>query len=244
MHYGPLVAKLAMAADLREEDVQGLIALCRSERTIGAKKHILSQGDRPEHVHVILEGWAARYRTLSDGSRQIVAFLIPGDFCDLHYGALAHADHGIFALTRCRVAYVSSADLEAVISAHSKLTKALQWAALVDEATLREWIVNLGRRDAFERIAHLLCELHARMQMVGLVRDNQMTFPVTQSELADATGLTAVHVNRTLQRLREEKLIKLANRNLTILDLGALQTAAGFSADYLHLRRRGPVASH
>ena len=244
MHYGPLVAKLAMAADLREEDVQGLSALCRNERTIGAKKHILSQGDRPEHVHVILEGWAARYRTLSDGSRQIVAFLIPGDFCDLHYGVLGHADHGIAALTRCRVAYVPSADLDAVISAHSKLTKALQWAALVDEATLREWIVNLGRRDAFERIAHLLGELHARMKMVGLVRDDQMPFPITQNELADATGLTAVHVNRTLQRLREEKLIKLANRNLTILDLGALQTAAGFSGDYLHLRRRGPVAGH
>ena len=240
MHYGPLVAKLAMAADLREEDVQGLIALCCSERTIGAKKHILSQGDRPEHVHVILEGWAARYRTLSDGSRQIVAFLVPGDFCDLHYDVLDHADHSIFALTRCRVAYMPIAELDPLMSAHGELARALRWGSLVDEATLREWIVNLGRRDAFERIAHLLCELHARMQMVGLVRDEQMPFPITQSEIADATGLTAVHVNRTLQRLREEKLVKLANRNLTILDLGALQTAAGFSGDFLHLKRRGP----
>lgn len=241
MPYSPLIAKLATVADLRQSDVDSLVALCDDERTVAARHDILSEGDRPDHVHVILEGWAARYKMLPDGARQIVAFLIPGDFCDLHVTVLGQMDHGIRALTRCRVAYIPSAELDALTSNHNGLTKALWWATLVDEGVLREWVLNVGRRSAYERIAHLLCEMHTRMKLVGLVEDGRLALPLTQEELADATGLTAVHTNRTIQRLRNEKLIELGSGMLTVLDAGRLREAAGFDANYLHIQRRAIV---
>jgi CRP-like cAMP-binding protein len=241
VRHGPLIAKLATVADLRESDVEQLIRLCDDVRTVPARRDILSEGERPDHVHVIFEGWAARYKTLPNGAQQIVAFLIPGDFCDLHVAILGHMDHGIVALTSCRVAYIPSAELDALTSDHNGLTKALWWATLVDEGVLREWVVNVGRRDAYERIAHLLCEMHARMQMVGLVHEDRFALPLTQEQLADATGLTAVHVNRTLQRLRSKDLVEIASGTLTIPDVGALREAAGFTGNYLHIQRRALV---
>lgn len=241
MRHGPLIAKLKTVAELHDAEVDELVALCDDVRAIPARRDILSEGERPDHVHVILEGWAARYKTLSDGSRQIVAFLIPGDFCDLHVAILGRMDHGIFALTRCRVAYIPSAKLDALTSSQTSLTKALWWSTLVDEGVLREWILNVGRRDAFERIAHLLCEMHARMQMVGLVEEDRLALPLTQDQLADATGLTAVHVNRTLQRLRNDGLIEMGSGMLTIPDVAALREAAGFNGNYLHIKRRALV---
>jgi CRP-like cAMP-binding protein len=238
----PVIAKLATVADLHDSDVEKLLALCKDVRTVPAKHDILSEGERPDHVHVIVEGWAARYKTLRNGTRQIVAYLIPGDFCDLHVAVLGHMDHGIVALTRCRVAYIPSVELDALTSDHNGLTKALWWATLVDEGVLREWILNVGRRDAYERIAHLLCEMHARMQMVGLVEDDRLALPLTQEQLADTTGLTSVHVNRTLQRLRNDNLIELGNGMLTILDVRALREAAGFDGNYLHIERRLAVS--
>lgn len=241
MDYGPLFAKLATVAELRQSDVDALVALCDDERIVPARQDILSEGERPDHVHVILEGWAARYKTLRDGSRQIVAFLIPGDFCDLHVAILGHMDHGILALTPCRVAFIPSAELDALTSHHNGLTKALWWATLVDEGVLREWILNVGRRDAIERIAHLLCEIHARMKMVGLVEDGRLALPLTQEELADTTGLTSVHVNRTLQRLRNANLIEIGKGMLTVLNVDALREVAGFNGNYLHIGRRVTV---
>ena len=238
MPYRSLVAKLETVTDLHEGDLAKLIAICQDVRTIPAKRDILTEGERPDDVHVILEGWAARYKTLANGSRQIVAFLIPGDFCDLHVAILGHMDHGIVALTRCRVAYIPSADLDVLTAHHNGLTKALWWATLVDEGVLREWILNVGRRDAFERIAHLLCEMHARMQMVGLVNEDRLALPLTQEQLADATGLTPVHVNRTIQRLRTVGLIEIGSGMLVIPDVAALREAAGFTGDYLHIKRR------
>ncbi|HEX6072116.1 MAG TPA: Crp/Fnr family transcriptional regulator [Sphingomicrobium sp.] len=241
MRHGPLIAKLATVADLHEADVESLVALCDDERIVPARENIVSEGERPEHVHVILEGWAARYKILANGSRQIVAFLIPGDFCDLHVAILGHMDHGIVALTRCRVAYIPSGALDALTADRNGLTKALWWATLVDEGVLREWILNVGRRDAIERIAHLLCEMHARMALVGLVQDDQLALPLTQDQLADATGLTAVHVNRTLQRLRGMNLIETGSGMLTILNVRALRETAGFNGNYLHIDRRVAV---
>lgn len=238
MRYDSLIAKLQTVANVRDSDVEQLIAICVDERLVAAKKHILLEGDRPDHVHVILEGWAARYKTLRDGSRQIVAFLIPGDFCDLHVAILGQMDHSILALTRCRVAYIPSAQLDALTSGHNGLTKALWWATLVDEGVLREWILNVGRRNAYERIGHLLCELHARMQMVGLVDDDRLALPLTQDHLADATGMTPVHINRILQRLRSENLIEIGSGSLAILDVPKLREAVGFDGNYLHIKQR------
>lgn len=186
----------------------------------------------------MIEGWAARYKILPDGSRQIMAILIPGDFCDLHVTILGEMDHGIVALSPCKVAYVVPGDLDALTSENSRLARALWWATLLDEGVLRSWIVSVGRRDAHERVAHLLCEMHTKMTMIGLVHGDRLALPLTQDELADATGLTSVHVNRTLQQLRSENLIEIGSGSLTVLDVARLRDAAGFNPNYLHAKRQ------
>ena len=238
----PLIARLETVADLRDEDKALLAALCRDVRTVAAKRNIISEGERPEYIHLVVEGWAARYKLLANGARQIVALLIPGDFCDLHTTILGHMDHGIISLTACQVAYIPAAQIDELTSHHNGLTKALWWSTLVDEGVLRSWVVNAGRRDAYQRIAHLMCEMHLRMKMIGLVTEDQLGLPLTQDELADATALTPVHVNRTLQRLRNEGLITFRSGLLTVLDMPGLQRAAGFDPSYLHIRRRASVA--
>ncbi len=238
MEEGALARKLRTVIDLNEDDRAQLDDLCRETRRLPPKRDIISEGDRPEHVHLLLEGWAARYKLLPDGSRQIMALLIPGDFCDLHVTVLGEMDHSIVALSPCKIAYIPSSKMDALTAQNGRLARALWWATLVDEGVLRSWIVNLGRRDAYERIAHLLCEVHAKMKQVGLVEDHRLALPMTQDDLADATGLTSVHVNRTLQRLRGENLIEIGGGMLTVLDIGALQQAASFNPNYLHAKRR------
>jgi CRP-like cAMP-binding protein len=235
----PLIAKLETLVPLSEVDRNTLRRLCGSVREIPARSDIISEGDRPEYVHVMLSGWAARYKILPNGSRQITAFLIPGDFCDLHVTILKEMDHGILALTPATVAYIPHQVMQDLPRHRPELARALWWATLVDEAVLREWIVNIGRRDAYQGVAHLLCELHARMRNVGLVDEGRFSLPVTQEELADALGLTPVHVNRVLQRLRAGGLITLQDRVLTLEDPAALRKAAGFDPGYLHARQRG-----
>lgn len=242
MRSDPLIARLEIVADLRDEDKALLAGLYDDVRDVAAKRDIISEGERPDHVHLIVEGWAGRYKTLPNGSRQIVALLIPGDFCDLHTAILGQMDHGIVAITKCRVAYISSRELDRLTADHNGLTKALWWSTLVDEAVLRSWVVNAGRRDAYQRIAHLLCEMHVRMKMIGLVSEDRFDLPLTQEELADSAALTPVHTNRTLQRLRREGLIELRSGVLTVLDVPGLREAAGFDPSYLHIKRRVPVA--
>ena len=234
----PLVARLETVADLRDEDKLSLAELCRDVRPVPARRNIISEGERPEFIHLIVDGWAARYKLLSDGARQIVALLIPGDFCDLHATVLGKMDHGIVAITPCQVAYIPPAQIDELTSRHNGLTKALWWSTLVDEGVLRSWVVNAGRRDAFQRIAHLMCEMHFRMKAIGLVEDDEFTMPLTQEELADATALTPVHVNRTLQRLRNEDLITFRGGQLTVIHVDELQRVAGFDPSYLHAERR------
>lgn len=229
----PLIRKLQSFAPLSLEDKEAILSASRNIREIKPDRDIISENDRPSHVHLMLDGWAARYKIVPEGARQITAYLIPGDFCDLHVGILKHMDHGIVALTPATVAYISHENIHA-LTERPELTRALWWATLVDESVLRTWIVNLGRRDAFEAVAHLICELHVRMKNVGLVDDGAFHLPVTQEELADSLGLTPVHINRTLQRLRSEGLIELRGRTLTILDADKLRQVSGFDGSYLH----------
>ena len=238
MRTNPLVTKLETVMPLNEDDRLSLDALLDDVVEVGAKRDIISQGDRPEVVHLILEGWAARYTLLADGSRQILAFLLPGDFCDIHATILGEMDHGIVAVTPCKVAFIAAGKFDALTTRRATLTRALWWTTLVDEGVLREWIVNNGRRDAYEAVAHLLCEMHARMKMIGLVEDNRLDLPLTQEDIADSAGLTPVHINRVLRRLRDEGLIELRHRVLTVLDVAALKQAGGFDDTYLHGRRR------
>lgn len=230
----PLLAKLEAIADLSTSDRHAIEMICTDTRTIGGHKDIVTEGEKPEHIHIMLDGWAARYKMLPDGGRQITGFLLPGDICDTGAAILKQTDHSIFALTQVKIASITRAALIEATRERPSLAQAFWWASLVDEAVLRTWIVNLGRRDAHARIAHLLCELHARMKRVGLIQDGEFSLPLTQEQLADALGLTSVHVNRTLQRLRAEGLVALRNRTLTILDTERLSEVAGFDAGYLH----------
>ena len=233
-----LIAKLELAGKLGEEDRELLRAVCSRVRRIEAGSDIVSEGAKADHVHLVLSGWAARYKLVGDGSRQITAFLIPGDFCDAHVAILRRMDHSIVAVTQASVAYISHEDFDQLPVRRPELARALWWATLVDESVLRAWIVNLGRRDAYAGIAHLICELHARLQNVGLVEDDGFELPLTQEVLADALGLTPVHTNRIIQRLRAEKLVTLKSGRLAILDAGGLRRAADFDPDYLHAALR------
>lgn len=233
----PLEAKLQTVASLGAEDREALADLCTDAREMAARRSIIREGDRPDHVHLMVEGWAARYKLLPDGARQITAFLIPGDFCDLHVTILGEMDHSIVTLTRAKVAFIPRGKIDEITD-RPRLAKALCWATLVDEAVLRAWLVNVGRRDAFEAIGHLMCELYVRMKNVGLAADHRYELPLTQEELADALGLTPVHVNRVLQRMRSEELITLKRNALEILDYRRLVAASGFNPNYLHIEQR------
>jgi CRP-like cAMP-binding protein len=189
-------------------------------------------------VHLILEGFAFRYKVLPDGQRQIVAYLIPGDLCDLHVSILGEMDHGIATVTPCKVAYIPGQTIEEITEKHPRITRALWWATLVDEGTLREWLVSMGRRPAEKQMAHIFCELLLRLQIVGLATENSFELPMTQEQLGDTLGLSTVHVNRVLQDLRRDGLITLRDKVLTIHDVEELKRFADFDPNYLHLKNR------
>lgn len=233
----PLIAKLETVVDLLEEDREAITSLSGDARPLGARRNVIREGDRPDHVHLVLEGWAARYKLLPDGARQITAFLIPGDFCDLHVTILREMDHSIMTLTPARVAFIPRATVDR-LTERPDIARAFWWATLVDEAVLRAWVVNVGRRDAQQAIGHLICELYVRMRNVGLVSDHSFELPLTQEEIGDALGLTPVHVNRVLQRMRTEGLISLKRGSLTIHHYDQLEKASGFNPNYLHIEKR------
>jgi CRP-like cAMP-binding protein len=235
-----LALRLELFTKLSETEQEKLDALAkRNVRTVEPRRDIIREGDKPRAVNVVLDGWACRYKQLPDGRRQVVSFFLPGDLCDANVFILRQMDHSIGAITRVRIAEVTPDEFQSLMTGSQRITQALWWHELVDAAIAREWTTSLGQRTAYERIAHLLCELFVRLQSVGLTRDDNVDFPLTQSDLADATGLTAVHVNRTLQELRRDGLIELQGRVLRIPDLPRLEGVAMFNPNYLHLDREG-----
>lgn len=202
-----------------------------------ARQDILSDGEHSKDVHLVLEGLACRYKLLPDGSRQIMAFMVPGDLCDAEIFILKAMDHAVAALSPTTVALISSDEMRKLTREVSSISEALWWSTLIDLAILRERIIDHGRRDARERIAHLLYELLVRYRMVGTIEDETIPFPLTQADLADATGLTPVHVNRMLRGLREDGLIEITAKTLTVTNPEGLKEAAQFNAAYLHLDR-------
>lgn len=242
MLFGPdsaVGSKLAAFARLSVDDREALFRAMANVRTVDARRDLIREGDRPRYVHVVLDGWAAAYKTLPDGKRQIVAFFVPGDLCDASVYLLKQMDHSIEAITRLKVAMISPDEMWALTVERPRLTQALWWEALVTAAIAREWTLSLGQRTAHQRIAHLLIELYLRLKTVGRTRDGHCDFPLTQNELADATGLTSVHVNRTLQELRRDGLIELERKQLQILDLDRMMDVSMFNTNYLHLEHDG-----
>jgi CRP-like cAMP-binding protein len=231
-----IVDRLRGYVSLNASDEQLLQTACRQVRPYRKGQHLIREGDQPGPVFVMLEGWAARFKILPNGNRQIIAFMMPGDFCDMHIGVLDEMDHDIEALTTATVATIQRPEMEALVEASPALTKAFWWSQLVEAAMLRATIVSLGRRNSLERVAHLLCELCFRLRNVAEESSEPYVMPFSQIVLADAVGMTPVHVNRVLRKLRLDGALEIGGASMTICDLAVLASVAGFDDNYLHRR--------
>lgn len=234
----PLVRRLRHGVDLDDGDRGLLAALFRPSRTIEPQQDIVRAGEPAPGVHLVVEGFAFRYKLVGDGRRQILGLLLPGDFCDLQSIVLGPSDHYIAALTACTVADVPQDRVDALVFRDSRIARALWWATLVDESIVREWLANMGQRAADRRIAHLFCELLLRQQIVGAAGANECAMPMTQPMLADILGITTIHVSRILRDLREEGLVRLQDRRLHVPDVARLRAFCDFDPTYLHLLRQ------
>ncbi|MFL6599700.1 MAG: Crp/Fnr family transcriptional regulator [Steroidobacteraceae bacterium] len=230
-----LIRKLENFAPLSEEEKSALMDASTTIRRYGAHEDMIQEGAPTDGVKIILDGMACRYKVLPDGRRQIVAYFIPGDMCDLRLFLLKRMDHSIGTLCTVEAALLPQESVQELTERYPRLTRALWWSTLVEEAISREWLVNVGHRTAFERMAHLFCEIFLRLQSVGLTHENRCELPLTQTELADTLALSAVHVNRTLMDMRRAHLVTFQGRQLIIHDRHALQSVAGFHPNYLHL---------
>ena len=229
-----LIASLERFGAAAVQMADGLGGLLASTRLASAGDDLSAEGDVPSHCRVLLEGQAFRYKVLPDGRRQILGFLIPGEIIDLQ-GLFLGLDHMVTALTPCELGLVPHHKLTELMQREPSVSRALWRLALVDASISREWLVGMGRRTAYARIAHLFCEMRVRMATAGLVNRDCYAFAVTQQHLSDALGLSAVHTNRTLQALRAEKLLTFQAGELRVLDWPGLQAAGEFDPGYLHL---------
>ncbi|HEV2082526.1 MAG TPA: Crp/Fnr family transcriptional regulator [Brevundimonas sp.] len=237
-----LIRKLERYARLSPSEKAALQRLgALGVRSLRPREDVVREGDRPRVVNIVLDGFACRYKTLEDGRRQIVGFFMPGDICDPRVFILKQMDHSIASVGPLTIAEVGGEAMIAVTSESPRIAQAMWWATMVEEAIAREWILNVGQRSAVERMAHLLCELFLRLRAVGLTDGQSCDLPMTQVDLADATGLSSVHVNRTVQDLRASGLIVWKGKRLTIPNLRALQNVGMFNPNYLHLDNEGDI---
>ncbi len=230
------IDKLCRHVPLPSGDAQLLAAACQNQRTFCARTDLIREGDKPGPVLVILDGWACRYNLLPQGTRQITSFLMPGDSGVLHASVLKHMEHSISTLTPARIAMVPRGAMEKLIETRPAIARAVWWTQLVDEDTLRAWLVSMGRRNGLQRVAHLMCELHARARSIGLTDGDSFRLPLTQAVIGDALGLTPIHVNRVLRKLRAGGVMSLTGGSLVVADISRLAAVAGFDDNYLHRR--------
>jgi CRP-like cAMP-binding protein len=234
-----LVRKLESITGLTEHEKQAVLDLPITIKVLGADQDVVREGDRPSQSCLVLEGFLFLYKVVPDGGRQIMSFHVPGDIPDLQSLHLQVMDHGMATAIQSTVGFIPHDALHAICHAHPALADKFWRDTLIDAAVFREWIVNIGSREASSRIAHILCEVFLKLQAVGLTDGSSFEFPITQSEIGDATGLSTVHVNRSIQKLRSEKLITLEKGGCTILDWDGLKRAAGFDPTYLHFAKAG-----
>lgn len=223
-----------LAAFATPDERRALQAVSQPMRTLRANSVLVREGDAPDLLYVLIDGWACRYKTTRDGSRQIVALVVPGEVANLDTLMFDRADFGVCTLTEGRVVAISCDELLALATHHAGIGRTLTRLALTENAILSQWALRLGRMSAQRRLAHLLCELSRRL---APERDDGaigFDMPLTQEQLADTLGLTAVHVNRMLQQLRGEGLVETAGRRISFPDAAKLREVAEFDAGYLH----------
>jgi len=232
-----LVSNLSARDRVSDEERRLLEQLPHRVRSFANGEELVREGSRAVESCLILSGFTARAQFLSDGKRQLAALHVPGDFVDLHALMLKLMDHSVVAIGRCEAAFIPHASLIGLIESAPHLGRLFWLSTVIDGAIQRAWITSLGRRSPGKHIAHLLCELHVRLKVVSLVRQNSFDFPATQSDIADMVGLSLVHVNRTIQELRSSKLVEWRGGSITITDFDRLCEFAEFDPTYLNLIR-------
>jgi len=237
MENNPLVLKLRRFADLDEREIEIVENLSADTTLIAMGADILRQGDKPSTVTLILNGLACRYKLSEAGERQIVGVMVPGDLCDVHAFILNEMDHSVSALTDVRVTHVSREKLIDIFDHEPRITRALWWSTLVDEGTLREWIMNVATRSTYERLAHLLSELCMRLQTVGLADATSCVINIRQQDLGDAVGVGRSHASISMLRLKDEGIVELGRGVIRVVDVNRLFEAGRFNQHYLHLQR-------
>jgi CRP-like cAMP-binding protein len=232
----PLIRKLESLGPLRPEERESIQAMPLAGRQLAAGEEIAWEGDEPTHCCLAVEGFLKRYSTLSNGIRQTLSLHISGDIPDLQGLHLKTMDHTLASVGPSQVALIAHSDMNEVLRKAPRLA-ALFWRdSLIDAAVSRAWVKMLGGHDAFGKFAHLMCELYVRMDVVGLAKDKSCPLPLSQAQLGEALGTSVVHINRTMRKLRAEKLVDHKNGRLFILDWDRLSEVADFDPAYLNLR--------
>lgn len=232
-----MLSKLELWSALDREDSEALLALPHVMRKLRPHDFIAREDDRPRFSCLLLSGFAYRYKVAGNGGRQIFSIHMRGDIVDLHNSILRRADHNVQALTEVEAAMIPVEAIRAIAAERPAVGQAMWYETLVDAAIFREWTLNVGRRDARTRTAHLLCEFAVRLKVAGLGEQNHYALPMNQEQLADALALTSVHVSRTLKALANEGLIERAQRAVKIVDFDRLALVGDFDSKYLHLDR-------
>jgi len=233
--YNPLIRKLESIFTLTEDERQALEPLPMQVQVVKADQDVVREGDRPSRSCLLLSGFACTYKITAQGKRQIVSFNLPGDIPDLQSLHLKVLDNSVSTISQCRVGFITHEALRDICERYPRITAAFWRETLIDAAIFREWVTNVGQREAYSRMAHVLCELLVRLRAVGLTEDHACELPITQGEFADALGITTVHVNRVLQQMRAEGLIELSGERLFVPDWGRLKQVGEFDPAYLHL---------
>jgi cAMP-binding proteins - catabolite gene activator and regulatory subunit of cAMP-dependent protein kinases len=240
----PLERKLSSYMVLTDEEKTFLSELERNVARQPTRTDLLQQGERYGCVRVMRQGWAIRHKALPDGRRQVVNFVLPGDIIGFYCNLFETADHGVTALTAVEVASFPADRIIELFKRFPRLAAALAWSGAKEEAIIAERLLSVGRRTALERTAHLIVELLRRLSIVDLVDEGRFALPVTQEILADALGLSIVHINRTLRRLRDIGLIEVAGQQITVRDVKQLSSVGQFDELYLHLVRAPKRLEH
>src|SRR5215207_4743205 len=235
--YNPLIRKIESIFTLSDDERQTFEGLPMQVTAVGENQDIVRQGDHPSRSCLLLSGFACVYKITGAGKRQIVGFSIAGDMPDLASLHLDILDNSVSTLTQCRVGFVTHEALRDLCMRYPRITSAFWRETLIDAAIFREWVTNVGQREAYSRIAHVFCELLVRLRAVGLAEDHTYDLPITQAEFADAIGVSTVHVNRVLQEMRANGLIELSGDRLFVPDWEALKKAGDFDPTYLHLKK-------
>lgn len=231
---GYLAKRLSGFVQLDKADLDALDFLGRNAWTYGSNHMLVHEGRKTDSIYLLLAGFACQFKMLVNGRRQVLGYLVPGDLCDVNFALSSTPAYSVGLMGECSVARIPFGVFEDLVSHFPKIGRALALAAVIEANILREWLLNVGQRDALQKLSHLFCELASRHRTIGAVaEDGSFALPVNQVALADTLGLTPVHINRTLQIMRKERLICLRRRRLAIQDYGRLAMIAGFDGAYL-----------